>query len=85
MKVRGCSSAPQDYPRTEIPSLIHMSQNRQFVELYERSRVKIAEHRIYLPRRLPYLMPFNAWAANVPGTTYFLAVNELSALYIELV
>ena len=33
---------PQDYPRTEIKSLIDMSQNQQFVELYERSRVKIA-------------------------------------------
>ena len=75
---------PQDYPRTEIPSLIEMSQNRQFVELYERSRVKIAARRLDIPRRLPYLMPFNAWAANVPGTTYFLAVNELSALYINV-
>lgn len=75
---------PQDYLRTEIPSLIDLSQNRQFVELYERSRVKIAQVRIDLPRRLPYLMPFNAWAANVPGTTYFLAVNELSALYINV-
>ena len=75
---------PQDYPRTEIPSLIEMSQKQQFVELYERSRVKIADRRIDLPRKLPYLMPFNAWAANVPSTTYFLAVNELSGLYINV-
>ncbi|HEY9770568.1 MAG TPA: hypothetical protein V6C71_19090 [Coleofasciculaceae cyanobacterium] len=75
---------PQDYPRTDIPSLIDMSQKQQFVELYERSRVKIADRRIDLPRRLPYLMPFNTWAANVPGTTYFLAVNELSGLYINI-
>ena len=74
---------PQDYPRTEIPSLIEMSQKQQFVELYERSRVKIADRRIDLPRKLPYLMPFNAWAANVPGTTYFLAINELSGLCIN--
>ena len=75
---------PQDYPRTDIPSLIDMSQKQQFIELYQRSRVKIAARRIDLPRQLPYLMPFNTWAANVPGTTYFLAVNDLSGLYINI-
>ena len=61
-----------------------MSQKQQFIELYERSRVKIADRRIDLPRQLPYLMPFNTWAANVSGTTYFLAVNDLSGLYINI-
>lgn len=75
---------PQDYPRSDIPSLIEMSRKQQFNELYERSRVKIADRRIDLPRQLPYLMPFNTWAANVPGTTYFLAVNDLSGLYINI-
>jgi hypothetical protein len=75
---------PQDYPRTDIPSLIDMSQKQQFVELYECSRVKIADRRVDLPRQLPYLMPFNTWAANLLGTTYFLAVNDLSGLYINM-
>src|SRR3712207_7454837 len=33
---------------------------------------------------LPFVMPFNKWAANVPGTTYFLPVNEFSAFYINV-
>src|SRR3712207_9400335 len=33
---------------------------------------------------LPFVMPFNKWAANVPGTTYLLPVNEFSAFYINV-
>jgi hypothetical protein len=30
------------------------------------------------------VLPFNKWSANVPGTTYFLPVAELSAFYINI-
>ena len=75
---------PQDYPRTEIPQLIEKARSHQFLELYERSRVQIAEQRVDVPRQLPYVPTFNKWSANVPGTTYFLPVNEFSALYINI-
>jgi hypothetical protein len=37
-----------------------------------------------VPRELPFIPPFNKWSANVPGSTYFVPVNELTALYINV-
>jgi hypothetical protein len=75
---------PQDYPRTEIAELARAAREHELVELYEKARVRVADGRPDVPRELPFVMPFNKWAANLPGTTYFLPVNELSAFYINV-
>jgi hypothetical protein len=75
---------PQDFPRAEIPTLIQQARDHQLVELYERSRVRIADRRPEIPREPPFTPPFNKWSANVPGTSYFLPVNEFTALYINI-
>jgi hypothetical protein len=74
---------PQDFARSEIATLVQMARGHRLTELYERSRVRIADRRVSVPRDLPHVPTFNKWSANVPGTTYFLPVNELSALYIN--
>src|SRR5581483_2601521 len=51
---------------------------------YRQSRVRIADRRIDVPRRKPIVPPFNQWSANVPGSTYFLPVNEFTADYINV-
>ena len=73
---------PQDYPRAEISALAQAAREHRLVELYEKSRVRIAGGRLDVPRDLPFVAPFNKWSANLPGTTYFLPVAECSALYI---
>ena len=75
---------PQDYPRTEVSDLASSAREHRFAELYERSRVRIADGRPDVPRELPFAMPFNKWSANLPGTTYFLPVNEFTAFYINI-
>lgn len=60
------------------------AQAHRLVELYHRARVRLADQRVDVPREVPFVAPFNKWMANVPGTTYFLPVAELSALYINL-
>ncbi|QIN81677.1 hypothetical protein GBA63_02795 [Rubrobacter tropicus] len=75
---------PQDHPRAEISSLSAMAREHRLAELYEKSRVRIADGRPNVPRELPFVMPFNKWSANVTGTTYFLPVAELSAFYINI-
>jgi hypothetical protein len=75
---------PQDFPSKEIAGLVKASRERQLAELYERSRVRLADKRIDVPRELPYVPPFNRWSANVPGSTYFIPVNELTALYLNI-
>ncbi|MGQ0722471.1 MAG: hypothetical protein ACT4PE_12995 [Candidatus Eiseniibacteriota bacterium] len=75
---------PQDFPRAELPALIAAARAGELTSLYEKSRVRIADVRPDVPRELPYVPPFNKWSANVPGTTYFLPVNELTALTINI-
>jgi hypothetical protein len=75
---------PQDYPRGKIASLSQAAREHRLVELYEKSRVRVADERLDVPRELPFVAPFNKWAANLPGTTYFLPVAECSALYINI-
>lgn len=76
---------PQDYPRAELPDLIAAARAHRLVELYNRARVRIADRRIDVPRSLPFVPPFNTWSANLQGSTYFLPIHELSALYINIV
>ncbi len=76
---------PQDFPRSEIPALIQAARERKLVELYEQGRVRIADRRPDVPRELPFVPPFNQWMANVPGTTYFLPVGEMTALYLNVI
>ena len=75
---------PQDFPRSEIAGLIQAARRHRFVELYERSRVRISERRVDPPREWPFVAPFNKYSANVPGATYFLPVVEITALYINV-
>jgi hypothetical protein len=75
---------PQDFPRTDVAGLVRLAREHRLVELYERSRVRISDRRAVVPRESQVVMPFNKWAANLPGTTYFLPVNELTALYMNI-
>jgi hypothetical protein len=75
---------PQDVPRAEVGALAAMAREGRFVELYERSRVRLAESRPEVKRAFPAMPSFNRWSAQRPGTTCFLPVNELSALYINV-
>ena len=75
---------PQDFPRNQIAELAESARRHKLVDLYDRSRVRVADCRVDLPRKLPFVPPFNKWSANVPGSTYFVPVNELTALYINI-
>ncbi|HSR40513.1 MAG TPA: hypothetical protein VLL48_00035 [Longimicrobiales bacterium] len=75
---------PQDYPRAEVAELTDAARRHEWTELYRRARVRIGDDRADVPREIPFVPAFNKWSANRPGTTYFLPVNELSALYINM-
>ena len=75
---------PQDFPRDQVPGLVELARAGRLQELYERSRVRIADRRVDVPRALPYLAPFNTWSANVTGSTYFVPIAELTVLYINV-
>ena len=69
---------PQDYPRDGIPELVRKARDGQFTELYEKARIKVTNRRPDPPRELPFVLPFNKWSANVPGTTLSLSGNRHS-------
>ena len=46
---------PQDFPRSDLPGLIQQARDRDLVPLYERSRIRIADRRLDVPRTLPYV------------------------------
>ncbi len=75
---------PQDYPLSEWPALVEGAQRHEFASLYEQSRIRLADHRVDVPRTPPMTPPFNTWSTNLPGTTLFLPIHELTALYINI-
>jgi hypothetical protein len=76
---------PQDFSPAEILELIELSQKGELVELYRRSRVKIADTRAAPPVEPSYNFNINKWSLYAKGSSYFLPVNEMSAIYINAV
>ncbi len=74
---------PQDIPSGEIPGLIARAQEKDFIELYRRLRVKIQDRRAAPPLAPMFNVNVNRWSLYAPGTTYFLPINELTFMYIN--
>ena len=69
---------PQDFPRDQIAELARSAREHEFVDLFQKSRVRVADRRVDIPRKLPFVPTFNKWSVNLPGTSYRLPVSELS-------
>jgi len=46
--------------------------------------IRLQEGRLYIPRQLPYMLSFNQWYTNRPGTVFFIPVTEVSRVYLNL-
>jgi hypothetical protein len=75
---------PQDFRPDEIDELAVMARQRRYTELYERSRIRLSDKRSEIPRELPFTPPFNKWSTNLPGSTYFVPVTDVTALYLTI-
>jgi hypothetical protein len=74
---------PQDFAPTEIPELIELARRGELVELYRQSRIKISDGRAAPPVEPGYNFNINRWALYAPGSTYFLPVEEMTAVYVN--
>jgi hypothetical protein len=74
---------PQDFAATEIQPLIDLASQNEFTEIYRRMRVKIKDGRVAPPVAPMFNVNVNRWSLYVPGTTYFLPINELTFMYIN--
>ncbi|TAK14951.1 MAG: hypothetical protein EPO35_08815 [Acidobacteria bacterium] len=75
---------PQDFGPDERNALIQLARDHKLVEAYDKLSVQLFDTRKALPRKMPYVAPFNTWDTNLPGTTYFLPVVECSVLYLNI-
>lgn len=75
---------PQDMSAEDFETCVAMGREHRFTELYERSRIQLANQRTGIPRELPFTPPFNKWSANVPGATYFVPVTDVTGLYMTI-
>lgn len=46
--------------------------------------VTLQERRLEIPRRAPYMLSFNQWYTNRPGTLYMMPVTEVARVYLNL-
>jgi hypothetical protein len=75
---------PQDYPREELAELAELGRRHEFVELYERGKIRVTDHRPEVLRAPPVTPPFNRWSTNLPGTTYFVIISDVTPLVLSL-
>jgi nitroreductase len=76
---------PKDYPRESLAELAELARRREFVELYDRAKIRVTDHRPEVLRRPPVTPPFNRWSTNVPGSTYFVIVSDITPLLFSLI
>ena len=76
---------PQDFVPTEFRELVALAQQGELIELYRRSRVKIKAGRAAPPVQPGYNFNINQWSLYAAGSTYFLPINAMTAIYINAI
>ncbi len=74
---------PQDIPADDIPGLVEMARQGEFVELYRRMRVKIKDGRVAPSKEPLYNLDVNQWSLYDKNGTYFVPVSEYTQLLIN--
>lgn len=46
--------------------------------------IKMRDGRIEIPREMPYMLSFNQWYANRPGSLYLIPVTDIASVYLNL-
>lgn len=46
--------------------------------------IQLQPSRLDIPREAPFMLPFNQWYTNRPGTTLFMPVTNIALLYLNL-
>jgi hypothetical protein len=75
---------PQDFSLDQVDELAQLAAAGNYEAIYDRMRVRIRSGRTVIPREVPFVFPFNKWSTNLPGSTYFLPVCDLSSMYINV-
>jgi len=60
-----------------------LSDTDKMLKYYRDCKVQISDQRLDLPRTVPVYFSFNIWNANMPGTTMFMPVSDVTEEYIN--
>jgi hypothetical protein len=61
-----------------------VDDRQRLLERLQAHMVQVQPQRVDIPRRSPALLAFNQWNVNVPGSTLFMPVTDVSVEYINL-
>jgi len=75
---------PRDFTPVERLELIEMARRGELAELYRRSRIKIMDGRAAPPVVPGENFNINKWSLYAKGGSYFLPVNSMTGLYINV-
>ncbi len=75
---------PHEFDPTERAALIDLARRGELTELYRRSRIKIMDGRAAPPVIPGENFNINKWSLYAKGGTYFLPVNSMTGLYINV-
>jgi hypothetical protein len=75
---------PYDFTPAERAELIDMARSGEIAELYRRSRVKILDRRAAPPVVPGENFNINKWSLYAQGGSYFLPVNDMTGIYINV-
>ena len=65
------------------PIDIYNATPDQLIELAEACKQKILDHRLEMPREMPYYIGSNRFVSNTPGSTIFLPIVDVTWQYIN--
>jgi hypothetical protein len=74
---------PQDFEPKDYPALVELAKKGELRELFEKSRIKLADKRLAPPLDVPKNLDVNQWDMYRPGTSYFVPINEYTFMYIN--
>jgi hypothetical protein len=74
------AGAPTQLKEVEAPD-----QRKKILALYRQHRRELTQSRLAIPRRVPPLSGHNLWDSNMPGSTLFMPVCDVSFSLISLI
>jgi hypothetical protein len=74
---------PQDLAPSEIAEFVELSRAGAYTDIYKRLRVKIRDGRTTIPVVPGLNFNINKWSLYADGTTYYLPINDMTAMYIN--
>lgn len=75
---------PRDFTPNERAELIEMAGRGELTDLYRRSRIKILDGRAAPPVVPGENFNINKWSLYAKGGSYFLPVNDMTGIYINV-